>query len=189
MKRCGFTIMELIFVTILLAILASVAMVKLSGVTDDARVALEKSGIASVKSGLLTIHSRALQTPTYRDVDIEIDLIDGTKSILSYKQGDSLASSADTISVGKYPFGLSVSNALTASFDASFSSGRALAIVLEPHERSSWQTKQDGNETKIAGPASLTLSVESSAEYNQKGSWSYNPLTAYIEYNKDVSID
>ena len=193
MKRAAFTMIELIFVIVILGILASVAIPKLAGVQDDAYVSLEKSGIASVKSGALAVRSRALLRGTGVSFNIDADfdsataptgvvLIDGNTTA-----DGSVANMLHASS--RYPYGLSVLAApttdgatVTAAFDAPSGTGVALAMVLGSDGRLDWGTVKDGNTTVIAGPATLNVN-SATAEYNQAGSWTYNSATGLVNYN------
>ncbi|HIP59012.1 MAG TPA: type II secretion system protein, partial [Campylobacterales bacterium] len=52
MKRSGFTMIELIFVIVILGILASVAIPKLAGTRDDAKISAEVSSLRQVIENL-----------------------------------------------------------------------------------------------------------------------------------------
>ena len=62
MKRFknGFTIIELVFVIVVLGILASVAIPKLSGVVEDANFASAKATISSLRTAINTERQRTL---------------------------------------------------------------------------------------------------------------------------------
>jgi prepilin-type N-terminal cleavage/methylation domain-containing protein len=58
--RSGFTMIELIFVIVVLGILAAVAMPKFVNVQDDAKVSSEKSTIGAVRSAIGMLHGKAI---------------------------------------------------------------------------------------------------------------------------------
>jgi len=57
MKRSGFTMIELIFVIVILGILASVAIPKLAATRDDAKVSKALNELAMVKNDLATYYT------------------------------------------------------------------------------------------------------------------------------------
>ena len=58
--RNGFTMIELIFVIVVLGILAAVAMPKFVNVQDDAKVSSEKSTIGAIRSAIGMLHGKAI---------------------------------------------------------------------------------------------------------------------------------
>ena len=181
MKRSAFTMIELIFVIVILGILASVAIPKLAGVQDDALVASEKTGISSARSSVESIRGRALSRPG-QSITVTVSKNDGTEASLVYDTNSSGANAAG-LSTKKYPNGLSVDAGYTTfAFDAAEGSGLALAAVLEPTGREAWATVNDTNvSTRIAGPATIGV-TDAAAELNNLGSWNYNPTTGKFLY-------
>lgn len=53
-KRNGYTMMELIFVIVILGILAAVAIPKLAGTRDDAQIAKGRSDVAAIRSAIVS---------------------------------------------------------------------------------------------------------------------------------------
>jgi len=54
MKKSGFTMIELVFVIVVLGILAAVAVPKLAATRDDAAIAKGRSDVASIRAGIIT---------------------------------------------------------------------------------------------------------------------------------------
>ena len=54
MKRTGFTMIELIFVIVVLGILAAVAVPKLAATRDDALIVKGKADVAAIRSGIIS---------------------------------------------------------------------------------------------------------------------------------------
>jgi len=185
MKRAAFTMIELIFVIVILGILAAVAIPKLAGVQDDALVSSEKTGIASARSGTAAIRGRALSRPG-QQITISITAITGTQGTITYDT-NTTPGNPDSVSTSKYPQGISVNAAAltgvgAATFAGAEGTGLAMAAVLEPEGRESWSTNVDGNRTQIAGPATLTV-VDTTVELNQQGKWVYDPVTGIFSYD------
>lgn len=83
MKRHGFTMVELIFVIVIIGILSSTALPKFSGVKDQAVKATEISSASAVSAGLESIHSE--WSTTEGDFDWNNDgVIDDISTELSY---------------------------------------------------------------------------------------------------------
>lgn len=53
MKKSGFTMIELVFVIVVLGILAAVAVPKLAATRDDAHIATGRSDVASIRSAII----------------------------------------------------------------------------------------------------------------------------------------
>lgn len=184
MKRAAFTMIELIFVIVILGILAAVAIPKLAGVQDDALVSSEKTGIASARSGTAAIRGRALSRPGQL-ITISTTSIAGVQGSITYDT-NTTPGNPDSVSSSKYPQGISVDGITNgggdnAVFAASEGTGFAMAAVLQPEGRESWSTNAEGNTTQIAGPATLTV-VDSTVELNNLGRWIYDPVTGIFAY-------
>ena len=54
MKKSAFTMIELVFVIVVLGILAAVAVPRLAATRDDAAIAKGRSDVASIRSGIIT---------------------------------------------------------------------------------------------------------------------------------------
>lgn len=193
MKRAAFTMIELIFVIVILGILAAVAIPKLAGVQDDALVSSENTGIASARSGVAAIRGRLLSRPGI-DVNISTSFIDGTTGLVTLDGTPTSTVAADKITTARFPYSLSVAAAPTASGGTvtpiqtiGEGTGLAMAMVLEPEGRESWKTKAVSGNTSIAGPATGVV-IDSSAQLNTSGSWRYDPSTGIFSYQSTTAF-
>ena len=165
--RKAFTMIELIFVIIILGILAVTALPRFVGIQDDARISAEQGVAGAVRGGIAITHSKWLISGAY-DVD-----------------GDS---TNEVFSTQGYLENLEAGTAFAASTTA-VSDGVFQKILTE--EAEDWtrtKTVTDGTNGNYAvynGPASGTNGVAStadSADINTTGAWKYNTKTGQFSY-------
>lgn len=178
MKRQAFTMIELVFVIVVLGILASIAIPKLSNIQDDAQVSSENSGISAMRVALQALHGKIILNGS-NDLNITVTKDDGTQAICTIKSTDI---------INGYPKYLSLSDDYTSLSQAQSQNDKTIALLLEPSARKLWKTKADttAENSRIAGPASMSISDETSP-INNKGSWLYIPSTGSIVYKSNVA--
>ena len=183
MKRNAFTMIELIFVIVILGILASVAIPKLAGVQDDALEATERAAISSARTGVQALHGKRVIRGA---ASIKVSLTDNkgaAHTVYFDANSTTAAGTTSTFSNQGYPFGLSIAGTPgTADTNATAvvaASGAQLPliIVLEMDNPAQWSTEADTNASisVINGPASTTVDAASDATITSANYWQYSP--------------
>ncbi|MDR0747125.1 MAG: prepilin-type N-terminal cleavage/methylation domain-containing protein [Helicobacteraceae bacterium] len=186
--RAGFSLFELLFALIIVAILGGVVVANLLSVKGDAERVAEQSGIEKVREALLFIRSKAIKRE-----NLELTIIDalGEPHRLTMRKADQNAT-LNMLSAQKFPRALSVlawegmdvELAYDSIEDMIFGS-TALALVIDPPDRDKWQTFEGesvDNEriTRIVG-------IASKKDYNEKENvhWRYDPTRGTIKFSKE----
>ena len=85
-QRSAFTMIELIFVIVVLGILAAIAIPKLSVTRDDAMIVKGKSQIATIRSGIALQKSKRMLEGTTPFIPIALDATEGR--LFNYNDGN-----------------------------------------------------------------------------------------------------
>jgi prepilin-type N-terminal cleavage/methylation domain-containing protein len=169
MVRSAFSMIELVFVIVILGILAAVAVPRFASIQDDALISNEKSTIGVARQGLSTLYGKRLA----RGEDFNITLTD--KDGVDYK-------TTVYFTAKLYPTTLDV-KATGSGTDNNLSSAttrgdrRTFALVSEAEALADWNRSaiadlNDGN-ISYTGPASNTI-TDTGAEIYQGKHWEYN---------------
>ena len=147
----------MIFVIVILGILAIVALPRLTGIQDDAQIAVEKSAIGSVRSALQTVRAKAI-AKAGREFNISVIDKGGLFYSVAYPANTLIAADQEDetdVSVTNYPNALSLSawsggggsqdgaTEVTPKFESYEDDDKgstALAIALEPNGREDFST-------------------------------------------------
>jgi len=143
MPRKAFTLIELVFVIVILGILAAVAVPKLAGIDDDAKAAADKAGISAIRTGIQGMKSKIILSPS-TSIDITVAKADGS----SYKVTLTKNGTGATGTTNGNPNALSTDGSSSAAYGADGTDG-TLALVIDPSGRANWKTEASGQNTVI----------------------------------------
>jgi len=168
--KTAFTMIELVFVIVILGILAAIAIPKLSGIQEEALISKEKSEIANIRVEVLAIYARSsLRYP--RDFNVSIDLENEPNYYITINQG----------SRPSYPRGLSTAgHAITTN--AVEHDDRTLSLVMGASTtRDTWKCSGDkGGLYEFVGQASETIVDDGTHDIHTNTHWEYNSTTGQI---------
>ena len=199
MKRTAFTMIELIFVIVILGILASVAIPKLASVQDDAVIATEKAVAGAARSGISVLRGKRLS----RGGDYNITITD-VNSVAAGEHSLTISTSATffptTLNSGAYTDG--ATDAATTSTDTNDSDAlglyaaadqstvpRALMAVVEADGIIQWanaaidstNAATTGSTMEYTGPAGAGIADVNAEIHNTLTTqWIYNDRSGTI---------
>lgn len=170
MSRSAFSMIELVFVIVILGILAAVAVPKFSGIQDDALISNEKTTIGVARQGVSMLYGKRL----VRGTDFNITLTD--KDGTDYTSTVSFTSKLYPTTLDVQATGVATDNNLSTA--ASRGDRRTFALVVEPEGLSDWNrtaisgSLSDGS-ISYTGPASNVV-TDTGAEMYIGKYWEYN---------------
>ena len=200
MKRTAFTMIELIFVIVILGILASVAIPKLASVQDDATIATEKAVIGAARSGISILQGkRVTRGKDYNVTYTDLSNGEHTVTIIT-----SATYYPTTLNVGTYT--LAAQDATTTSTDTNDTASlglytalaqstlpRSFVAVVEPDGVTQWANEAivavaatNSNSMEYVGPAGSSISDPNAEINNASGtadSWTYNDKSGTLRFN------
>ncbi len=172
MFRSAFSMIELVFVIVILGIMAAVAVPKFASIQDEALISNEKQTITVARQGIATLYGKRL----VRGSEFNITLTDDTGAEYSSKV---------YFSSKYYPVTLDVKSATGSTDNNVTSTGRgtklALALVVEPESLADWNSSCSSQLCSYTGPASNVI-TDGNAEISLKNGdyWEYNNDTGKI---------
>ena len=204
MKKNAFTMIELIFVIVILGILAAVAMPKYNGVQLDAKIAFEKNRIGALRSTISAIHAKSI-------------IKNGDFTILT-DSPDGNGRNGLLVSVSKYNYPLNVSVKNEKDNDGKYHitfdnqheatngiNGAVMAVIMTYSSRDQFSTgktyieeatpgecDKDSEKCKllIEGPATKPTGISENEGFyslNRRGAWVYNSIEGIINYYEEKS--
>jgi len=168
--RRAFSMIELVFVIVILGILAMTAIPRFASIQDDALISNEKTTIGVARQGVVMLHGKRVT----RGEDFSITLTD--KSGVDYTAHVYFTSKLYPETLDVQSPGSSTDNNFTTS--TSRGDRKAFALVVEPEGLSDWNRSQvegslSAGKMYYTGPASNVV-TDTGAEIYIGKYWEYN---------------
>jgi len=181
--KTSFTIIELIFVIVIIGVLASIALPRYEEVQDDALAAVEKATIGEARHSVLSFHGWRLLHPGDKNKTVKIASKDGG----SYECDIIFSSYGYPISVTtkEASDGIHTDNNISVGTHTEIGEYRTLApLMLDPPTIKDFNsTKENNNQEYINGPATNSVTYEN-AELKKGMYWIYDNRNGYFLLKK-----
>jgi len=164
MRRSGFTLIELIFVIVILGILAAVALPRFANVSDDASISSEQSNAATVRTAIQAVRGQYLLNGNVAAGTVTVDGV------------------AITVNGRGYPVDLETANPTAFATSDTDSVAQFGSVLSEPmpdwvkvYQIVADLGNGDANLTFYRGPASQNVAPP--ADINTSAIWRYRSDT------------
>jgi len=180
MKK-AFTLIELIFVIVIIGILATVTMSRYEEIQDDAIAAVEKATAGEARHSILSFYGWALLHPGDQNKTVQIVSQDGTE----YNCTIIFSSNRYPITLTAREVGVSTDNNYSVGSSTNIGDYKTLApMMLDPSTIKEWNsTRIDSQFEHLNGPATNSV-IYDNAELKKGMYWLYDNKNGHIMLKK-----